>query len=255
MGKGIKAFIDNKEILVGNKILFKDHNISYGKNVEKLIQDHENDGKTVILVAEDRKIAGLIAIADTLKQESQRVIDQLKSMNLKIYMITGDNARTANAIAKQIGIEQVLAEVLPKDKVREVKKLEDQGEIVAFVGDGINDAPALAQANLGIALGSGTDIAIESGDIILMHDNLMDVVSSIQLSKKVMTRIKQNLFWAFAYNSALIPLSAGLFYKWLGIIFKPELAGLAMALSSVTIVTLSLMLKRYNPPAQKSVCS
>ena len=166
-------------------------------------------------------------------------------------MITGDNRSTANAIAKQIGIENVLSEVLPQDKATEVKKLQEQGEIVAFVGDGINDAPALAQANIGIAIGSGTDIAIESGDIVLIKSNLMDVVSAVKLSRKVMTRIKQNLFWAFAYNTALIPVAAGILYPIFGITLKPELAGLAMAMSSVTVITLSLSLKKFIPTQYK----
>jgi Cu+-exporting ATPase len=166
-------------------------------------------------------------------------------------MMTGDNARTANAIAKEIGIGNVLAEVLPQDKANQVKKLQEKAEVVAFVGDGINDAPALAQADVGIALGSGTDVAIESGEIVLIKDDLMDAVAAVQLSVKVMSRIKQNLFWAFAYNTALIPVAAGILYPFFGITFKPELAGLAMAMSSVTIVTLSLMLKRYIPPAKR----
>ncbi len=145
----------------------------------------------------------------------------------------------------------MLAEVLPQDKAEEVKRLQEKGEVVAFVGDGINDAPALAQADVGIAIGSGTDVAIESGEIVLIKDDLMDAVSAVQLSKKVMTRIKQNLFWAFAYNTALIPMAAGVLYPSFGITFRPELAGLAMALSSVTVVTLSLMLKSYVPPAKQ----
>jgi Cu+-exporting ATPase len=166
-------------------------------------------------------------------------------------MITGDNLRTAAAVAGLIVISEVHAEVLPKDKVSEVQRLQATGEKVAFVGDGINDAPALAQADVGIAIGSGTDVAIESGDIVLIRDDLMDVVAGIQLSRKVMGRIKQNLFWAFAYNTALIPLAAGLLYPLFGLTFRPELAGLAMALSSVTVVSLSLVLKSYIPPAKR----
>jgi Cu+-exporting ATPase len=166
-------------------------------------------------------------------------------------MITGDTKGTANAIAKQIGIENVLTEVLPQDKALEVKKLQNKGEVVGFVGDGINDAPALAQADVGIAIGSGTDVAIESGEIVLIQNDIMDAVAAIQLAKKVMSRIKQNLFWAFAYNTALIPVAAGLLYPFFGITFRPELAGFAMAMSSVTVVTLSLMLKKYVPPAKR----
>jgi Cu+-exporting ATPase len=196
------------------------------------------------------KIGGLIAIADTVKERTKDAINEFKNMNRNVVMITGDNARTAHAIAKHIGIENVLAEVLPQDKANEVKKLQQKGEVVAFVGDGINDAPALAQADVGIAIGSGTDVAIESGEIVLIKDDLMDAVASVQLSKKVMSRIKLNIFWAFAYNTALIPVAAGILFPFFGITFKPELAGLAMALSSVTVVSLSLMLKRYMPPAK-----
>ena len=167
-------------------------------------------------------------------------------------MMTGDNARTARAIAQQAGIAQVLAEVLPQDKAREVQRLQAQGKRVAFVGDGINDAPALAQADVGMAIGSGTDVAIESGSIVLMQDDLRAAVAAVQLSRKVMQRIKQNMFWAFAYNTALIPVAAGVFYPVFGLTLKPELAGLAMALSSVTVVTLSLLLKRYVPPVRRS---
>ncbi len=196
------------------------------------------------------KICGLIAIAGTVKETTKDVIKWFKKMKLNVFMITGDNNRTANAIARQIGIENVLAEILPKDKATEVKRLQEKGGVVAFVGDGINDAPALAQADVGIAIGSGTDIAIESAEIVLIKDDLMDAVAAVQLSKKVISRIKQNLFWAFSYNAALIPVAAGILYPFWGITFKPELAGLAMAMSSVTVVTLSLMLKGYIPPAK-----
>ena len=250
-GKGVQANIGEKEILIGSRLLFKERKISYKKDVEEKIIGLENEGNTVVLVALANKMSGLIAIADTIKETTKSAIQEFKDMNLKIVMITGDNNRTAHAIARQIGIDAVIAEVLPQDKVNEIKKLQQNGEIVAFVGDGINDAPALAQADVGIAIGSGTDIAIESGEIVLVKDDLLDAVVSVQLSKKVMSRIKQNLFWAFAYNTALVPLAAGILYPFFGITFKPELAGLAMALSSVTIVTLSLMLKRYIPPAKE----
>jgi len=250
-GKGVIATVEGFEVLVGNRTLFKERNISYSKEVEENMLQLENEAKTIILIARDCEICGIIAIADTLKKTTKNAIKELKGMNLNVVMITGDNARTANTIAKQIGIENVLAEVLPQDKANEVKKLQEKGQVVGFVGDGINDAPALAQADVGIALGSGTDVAIESGEIVLIKDDLMDAVAAVQLSGKVMSRIKQNLFWAFAYNTALIPVAAGILYPFFGITFKPELAGLAMAMSSVTIVTLSLMLKRYIPPAKR----
>jgi len=249
-GKGVTAKVEGKEVLIGNRTLFDERNISYQK-VEETIVQLEKEGKTVILIAIDNEIGGMIAIADTLKERTKDAINAFKSMKLNVVMITGDNARTAYAIAKQIGIENVLAEVLPQDKAEEVKKLQERGEVVAFVGDGINDAPALAQADVGIAIGSGTDVAIESGEIVLIKDDLMDAVVAVQLSKKVMSRIKQNLFWAFAYNTALIPVAAGILYPFFGITFKPELAGLAMAMSSVTVVSLSLMLKRYMPPTKR----
>jgi Cu+-exporting ATPase len=172
-------------------------------------------------------------------------------MGIKIVMITGDNRRTADAIARQIGIDTVIAEVLPQDKTAEVKALQSKGEIVGFVGDGINDAPALAQSDVGIAIGGGTDVAIESGDIVLIRDDLLDSVAAIQLSKKVMGRIRGNIFWAFAYNAALIPVAAGILYGPFGITFRPEFAALAMALSSVTVVSLSLLLKTYVPDVKK----
>jgi Cu+-exporting ATPase len=251
-GKGVTAKVDGKEVLIGNRTLFVEKKISYPEEVEEKIVELENEGKTVILVAIAKEISGLIAIADTLKETSENAIKDFKDMKLNVVMITGDNARTADAIARQIGIEDVLAEVLPQDKADEVKKLQGEGEVVAFVGDGINDAPALAQADVGVAIGGGTDVAIESGEIVLVKDDLMDAVAAVQLSRKVMTRIKQNLFWAFAYNAALIPVAAGILYPFFGITFKPELAGLAMAMSSVTVVCLSLMLKRYTPPIKKS---
>ena len=170
-------------------------------------------------------------------------------MGLKVVMVTGDNRRTAHALARQVGIDEIVAEVLPQDKAREVEKLQQANGAVAFVGDGINDAPALAQADVGIAIGSGTDVAIESAQIVLMRDDLMDAVAGVQLARKVMARIKQNIFWAFAYNAALIPVAAGLLYPFFGITLKPEFAGLAMAMSSVTVVSLSLMLRKYVPPA------
>ncbi|TES92141.1 MAG: copper-translocating P-type ATPase [Candidatus Cloacimonadota bacterium] len=250
-GKGVIAKVEGKDVLIGNRVLLKERNISYPEEIEEKAFQLESEGKTVILIALTNNICGIIAIADTLKDETKNAIRVLKKMRFIPIMITGDNKRTADAIAKQIGIKNVLAEVLPQDKANEVKKLQRKGEIVAFVGDGINDAPALAQADVGIAIGSGTDVAIESGEIVLIKDDLKDVAAAIQLSKKVMSRIKQNLFWAFAYNTALIPVAAGILYPFFRIGFKPEFAGLAMALSSVTVVTLSLMLKRYVPPVKK----
>ncbi|MDY6959840.1 MAG: HAD-IC family P-type ATPase, partial [Halobacteriota archaeon] len=195
--------------------------------------------------------SGVIAVADTLKETTSDAIDELKNAGLNVIMLTGDNERTARAIAKKIKIENLLFEVLPQDKANEVKRLQEKGEVVAFVGDGINDAPALAQADVGIAIGSGTDVAIESGEIVLLKDDLLDAVAALQLSRKVMTRIKQNIFWAFAYNTILIPVAAGVLYPSFGITFRPEFAGFAMAMSSVTVVSLSLLLRGYVPPVKK----
>jgi Cu+-exporting ATPase len=250
-GQGISAVVDDNKVLIGNRSLFSERGIQFSEH-EKSIRSLEEQGKTVILIGIGEKLSGLIAIADPLKKTTALAIKQLKDMNLKVIMITGDNKRTANAIAKQVGISKVLAEVMPADKSNEVSKLQKKGEIVAFVGDGINDAPALAQADVGIAVGSGTDVAIESGEVVLMKDDLMDAVGSVQLSQKVMQRIKQNLFWAFAYNSALIPVAAGALFPIWGITFRPEFAGFAMAMSSVTVVSLSLMLKKYVPPAKRT---
>jgi Cu+-exporting ATPase len=250
-GKGVRAIVKGREVIIGNRSLFSDKNVEITNQVEDKILQLEKEGKTVVIMGINGALSCIIAVADTLKESTADAISGLKNMKLKVAMITGDNARTAKAIASQIGIDRIISEVLPQDKSAEVKRLQEDGEVVAFVGDGINDAPALAQADVGIAIGSGTDIAIESGDIVLIKDDLMDSVASVQISKKVMGRIKQNLFWAFAYNVILIPVAAGILYPSFGIMFRPEYAGLAMALSSVTVVSLSLMLKGYIPPAKK----
>ncbi len=186
-------------------------------------------------------------MADTLKEHSTQAVSALQQMGLEVVMITGDNQRTAQAIAKQVGADRVLAEVLPGEKATEIKRLQAEGKIVAMVGDGINDAPALAQANIGIAVGSGTDVAVETGDIVLIKNDLRDVVVSIQLSRATMRKIKQNLFWAFFYNIILIPLAAGAFYPLLHVLFDPVYAAAAMASSSVTVVTNASLLRRFKP--------
>lgn len=252
-GKGVSAMVRGKEVLIGNRQLLNAYEVEISEENENKISTVEAAGKTAILVAVNHKFAGIMGVADTLKESAAPAIIELKKMGIQVGMITGDNQQTADSIARQVGIEKVMAEVLPPDKASEVERLQDGGEVVAFVGDGINDAPALAQANVGIAIGSGTDVAIESGEIVLIKDNLLDAVAGLQLSRKVMGRIKLNLFWAFAYNVILIPVAAGVLYPTLGITFRPEYAGLAMALSSVTIVTLSLLLKGYVPPAKKLV--
>ena len=250
-GKGVVAIVEGKEVVLGNRLLFKEKKILLSQKVEEMIVRLETEGKTVILVACAYRLCGVIGVADTVKETAAQVIQEFKKMKFDVIMITGDNKRTAQAIGQQIGIDTILSEVLPSDKAKNVKELQDQGKKIAFVGDGINDAPALAQADVGIAIGSGTDIAIESGEIVLVKDDLLDAVVAVQLSKKVMSRIKQNLFWAFAYNTALIPVAAGVLYPFFGITFRPEFAGLAMALSSVTVISLSLLLKRYVPPVKR----
>jgi Cu+-exporting ATPase len=207
----------------------------------------EQDGKTVMFVALDRKALGLIAVADTLKEYSIEAVQQLHRLGLSVVMITGDNRRTAEAIARQLGIDRVLAEVLPQDKAEEIKKLQAQGQRVAMVGDGINDAPALAQADVGIAIGSGTDIAKETGHVILIKEDLRDVVVAIEIAKATMRKVKQNLFWAFIYNTLGIPIAAGLLYPLAKIVVSPELAAFFMATSSVSVTLNTLLLKRFRP--------
>jgi Cu+-exporting ATPase len=250
-GKGVQATVNGTVVLIGNRLLLKERGIVLPATVEEMLGQLETKGKSVMFVAFDQKLVGLIGIADVVKETTKKSMQKLMEMKLQLVMITGDNTRTAQAIAQQIGIDVVRAEVLPQEKASEVKKLQAAGAVVAFVGDGINDAPALAQADVGIAIGSGTDVAIESGQIVLVKSDLLDCVAAVQLSRKVMARIKQNLFWAFAYNTALIPVAAGMFFPHFGLTMRPEFAGLAMALSSVTVVTLSLLLKNYVPPARR----
>jgi Cu+-exporting ATPase len=203
-------------------------------------------------VALEGRLVGIIAVADVLKQSSAEAVKALQSMGVKVAMITGDNARTANAIARLAGIDRVLAEVMPQDKSNEVKKLQSEGLRVAMVGDGINDAPALVQADIGIAIGSGTDIAMESADIVLMKSDLMDVPTAISLSRSTIRNIKQNLFWAFAYNTAGIPVAAGVLHIFGGPLLNPMLAAAAMSLSSVSVLTNALRLRKFAPSRAKN---
>ncbi|MBI2580026.1 MAG: heavy metal translocating P-type ATPase [Candidatus Aenigmarchaeota archaeon] len=242
-GKGITAKAGTKTITVGSRSLMKEKGIKHG--FEDEMQRLENGGKTAVIVAINRKAVGIIAIADTLKENSEEAVQELKKMGKEVVMITGDNSRTASAIAGQLGITRVLAEVLPGEKANEVKKLQKEGHVVAFVGDGINDAPALAQADVGIAIGAGTDIAIETGGIVLIKNDLRDVVSAINLSKYTIRKIKQNLFWAFIYNTAGIPIAAGILYSFNGFLLNPIIAAAAMAFSSVSVVGNSLLMKRF----------
>jgi len=248
-GKGVLAQVGARSVVAGNRILFKEMNIDLDDELLSKASAYEEQGKTAMLVALDGKASGILAISDQLKSSAVEAVAELKKMGLQVVMITGDNARSAAAVAGQLGIDQVLSEVLPEEKALEIKRLRQAGNRVAFVGDGINDAPALAEADVGIAIGSGTDVAIETGEIVLMKGDLRDAVAAIQLSRKVISRIKLNIFWAFAYNAALVPVAAGVLYSNFGITFRPELAGLAMALSSVTVISFSLLLKKYIPPA------
>jgi Cu+-exporting ATPase len=250
-GKGVLAQVQGQDVLVGNRTFLQENGVVIPGGAEATISDFEQSGKTAILVSSGRNLCGIIAIADALKETSADAVRQLRTKGIAVVMVTGDNRRTAEVIARAVGIDRVIAEVLPEGKAAEVKALQESGDCVAFIGDGINDAPALAQADVGIAIGSGTDVAIESGDIVLVRDDLLDAVAALELSKKVMGRIKLNIFWAFAYNAALIPVAAGILYPAFGVTFRPELAALAMAASSVTVVTLSLLLKGYVPEAKK----
>ena len=249
-GKGVVAKYNGKIILLGNRMLMKDNKLDTSSITSK-IEELEDQGKTTVSIAVGGKIIGIIGIADTLKEHSKEAVEKLHRMGKEVVMITGDNKRTGEAIAKQVGIDRVLAEVLPQDKEKEVKKLQEEGKIVAMVGDGINDAPALAQANVGIALGAGTDIAIETGDIVLIKDDLRDVVTAIDLSAYTIKKIKQNLFWAFFYNSAGIPIAAGILYPFTGFLLNPVIAAAAMAFSSVSVVSNSLLMKLYKAPIKE----
>ena len=228
----------------------EEKNISV-KELEKDAYKLAEEGKTPVFVATDGQPAGIVAVADVVKKSSRAAIESLHKMGIEVAMITGDNKKTAEAIARQVGIDRVLAEVLPQDKAFEVKKLQQEGRKVAMVGDGINDAPALAQSDIGIAIGSGTDVAMESADIVLMHSDLTDVPTAILLSKKTIRNIKQNLFWAFGYNTIGIPVAAGVLYLFGGPLLNPMLAAAAMSLSSVSVLTNALRLKRFKAPTEK----
>ncbi|MCC0763734.1 copper-translocating P-type ATPase [Clostridioides sp. ES-S-0006-03] len=243
-GAGIQVTINNENILLGNRKLMNDNNINL-KDLEEKSNILASQGKTPMYIAVDGNLSGIIAVADVVKESSKKAIDILHDMGIKVAMVTGDNVKTANAIASQVGIDMVLAEVLPEDKSKEVEKLQNQGKFVAMVGDGINDAPALAKADIGIAIGSGTDVAIESADIVLMKSDLMDVPTAIKLSNETIKNIKQNLFWAFGYNTIGIPVAAGLLYIFGGPLLNPMIAAAAMSLSSVSVVSNALRLKNF----------
>ncbi|MCJ7680517.1 MAG: heavy metal translocating P-type ATPase, partial [Candidatus Aminicenantes bacterium] len=242
-GHGLEAIVDGKIVFLGNKKLMDNKQIRVD-SLEEKAEKYAAEGKTPIYVSVDGRSAGLVAVADALKENSVAAVKKLKSLGLNVIMLTGDNKKTAQAIAYAAGIKNVISEVLPEDKVLEIKKLQSEGKKVAMIGDGINDAPALAQADVGIAIGSGTDVAIEASDITLIKGDLMGVVAAIELSKRTIRVIKQNLFWAFFYNTAGIPIAAGVLFPFFGILLNPIFASAAMAFSSVTVVSNSLRLGR-----------
>ncbi|MGL5056416.1 MAG: copper-translocating P-type ATPase, partial [Fusobacteriaceae bacterium] len=243
-GHGIEVTIEGKIIILGNLKLMEDKGIDF-THLKSFSHKLAEEGKTPMCIGIDGKSAGIIAVADTVKSSSKKAIETLLKMGIEVAMITGDNKRTAAAIAKQVGITKVFAEVLPEDKANEIKKLKSAGKKVAMVGDGINDAPALVQADIGIAIGAGTDVAIESADIVLMRSDLMGVATAIKLSKATIKNIKQNLFWAFGYNILGIPVAMGILHLFGGPLLSPMIAGGAMSVSSVSVITNALRLKRF----------
>ncbi|MFA5312987.1 MAG: heavy metal translocating P-type ATPase [Methanomassiliicoccales archaeon] len=249
-GKGVKAIVDGHNVLVGSRRLFEQENVdaSPALDAQKELLDK---GRSAMLIAIDGKAAGVVGVADVVKDTALAAVSELRRMGIEVVMMTGDNRRTAEVIASQVGIDKVLAEVLPEDKAKEVIKLQKEGKTVAMVGDGVNDAPALAQADVGIAIGTGTDVAIETGEIVLIRNDLTDVVAAIQLSRRTIQKIRQNLFWAFAYNSAGIPIAAGILFPPFGILLSPILAAGAMAMSSVSVVSNAALLKRYVPEIKR----
>ncbi|MBI2182275.1 MAG: HAD-IC family P-type ATPase, partial [Deltaproteobacteria bacterium] len=249
-GHGVEAEWKGQKITLGNRKLMKERSVPFEALLAQA-EALENDGKTAMFVAANGELAGVIAVADTLKDYSIEAVEQLHRLGLEVLMITGDNRRTADAIARRVKIDRVLAEVLPQDKAEKIKTLQAEGRRVAMVGDGVNDAPALAQANVGIAIGSGTDVAKETGHVILIKEDLRDVVVAMEAAKATMRKVKQNLFWAFGYNVASIPIGAGLFYPFFKLVVSPELAALLMAVSSVSVTLNTLLLKRFAPKVKR----
>ena len=244
VGRGLSARVENRQLLVGNESLMKEKNIDSNAFQEQLLELSQ-EGKTAMFVAVDGQLAGILAVADEMKSSSLSAVQELQSMGLEVIMLTGDREETATAIAQKAGIQKVIAGVLPDGKVAAIKNLQEAGKKLAMVGDGINDAPALVQADVGIAIGSGADVAIESADVVLMHSDLQDVVKAIKLSQATIRNIKENLFWAFAYNTLGIPIAMGLLHLFGGPLLNPMLAGLAMSLSSVSVVVNALRLGRF----------
>jgi len=244
VGRGLSAQVEGKQLLVGNEPLMKEKNIDSSAFQEQLLE-LSKEGKTAMFVAVDGQLASILAVADEMKSSSLSAVQELQSMGLEVIMLTGDREETATAIAQKAGIQKVIAGVLPDRKAAAIKNLQEAGKKLAMVGDGINDAPALVQADVGIAIGSGADVAIESADVVLMHSDLQDVVKAIKLSQATIRNIKENLFWAFAYNTLGIPIAMGLLHLFGGPLLNPMLAGLAMSLSSVSVVVNALRLGRF----------
>lgn len=250
-GYGLKAIINGKIVFAGKEKLLKDNSIAVGDEERKILDGLAEQGKTLSLLAIDGRLAGIIAAADTIKSSAAKTIIELKKLGVEAAMITGDHKKVAEAVGKKLGIERIFAEVLPEDKAKYIKKLQDEGKFVGMVGDGINDAPALAQANIGIAIGAGTDVAIETGNIVLMKSDPYDIVRAIILSKATVVKMKQNLFWAAIYNVLAIPVAAGVFYNSLGISLRPEISALLMSASSIIVATNAVLLKRVESRLNK----
>ncbi len=250
-GHGVKGFVAERFVLLGNQRLMETNQTPVSQEIQQTMERLQGEGKTAMLLALDKEVIGIIAVADTPRENSKRAVAELKKNGIEIIMLTGDNQRTAEAIAKQLAVDRVFAEVLPADKAKWVKKLQEEGKFVAMVGDGINDAPALAQADIGIAIGAGTDVAIETGNIVLMKSDPYDIVAAIRLSKATVVKMKQNLFWAAIYNVLAIPVAAGVFYNSLGWSLRPEISALLMSASSIIVATNAVMLKRVEPSLNK----
>jgi Cu+-exporting ATPase len=242
-GKGVKALYNGSSIIVGSAGLMRSEGIDVNNALESVTQ-FEQQGKTVVMVSVDKDLSGIIALLDTPKSNAKQVVQTLRKMSIEVVMLTGDNERTASTVGKELGIERIVANVLPSEKVEVIKSIQNESKKVAMIGDGINDAPALSQADMGIAIGSGTDIALEAGQVVLVRDDLRDVVAAIEISRKTISKIRQNLLYAFVYNMVLIPVAG------LGLLY-PALAGLAMAASSVSVTSSSLLMKRWFPPSKK----
>ena len=242
-GYGLRAVINGKIILAGKEKLLTDNKVEIG-NAREILDRLASGGKTLSLIAVDNKLAGVVAAADTIKPNAKKAVEKLKQLGIEVAMITGDHKKVAEAVGRELGIDRVFAEVLPEDKEKYVKKLQDEGKFTAMVGDGVNDAPALAQSDVGIAIGAGTDVAIETAKVVLMKSDPLDILRAITLSKATVRKMKQNLFWASIYNLLAIPIAGGILYPGFGIMLRPEFAALLMSISSIIVATNAVLLKR-----------